>query len=229
MSDAMPVPTKSLLLFLIMVGAACLTVFIRPYKSAADLHMPVVLEQLVPSAFGDWKELAFTTTQIIDPQQQQSLEKVYSQTLSRTYTNPQGYRIMLSLVYGKTQRGDLQLHHPEICYPAQGFEVISNHTAQLSTAYGPIPVRRLETKLSAERIEPVTYWAMVGDQIVLGSMQRKAVELRYGLRGYTVDGLLFRISSIDAGTDRAFSQQTLFVSQLLSALSPGNRRILAGV
>jgi EpsI family protein len=214
---------------MIMVGAACLTAFIHPDKSAADLRAPVVLEQLVPQTFGDWKELTNATAQIIDPQQQQSLEKVYSQTISRTYINPQGYRIMLSLVYGKTQRGDLQLHHPEICYPAQGFEVISNRTGQLPTDYGPIPVRRLETKLSAERIEPVTYWAMVGDQIVLGSLQRKAVELRYGLRGYTVDGLLFRISSIDAGTERAFTQQTLFVSQLLSALSPDSRRVLAGV
>jgi EpsI family protein len=225
----MSFPTKSLVLLMIMVGAACLTAFTHPDKSAADLRAPVVLEQLVPQNFGDWKELTYATAQIIDPQQQQSLGKVYSQTISRTYINPQGYRIMLSLVYGKTQRGDLQLHHPEICYPAQGFEVISNRTGQLPTAYGAIPVRRLETKLSAERIEPVTYWAMVGDQIVLGSIQRKAVELRYGLRGYTVDGLLFRISSIDAGTERAFTQQTLFVSQLLSALSPDSRRVLAGV
>jgi EpsI family protein len=220
---------KSIALLTIMVGTACLTVFMRPDKSAADLHAPVVLDALVPQAFGDWKELPNTSAQIIDPQQQQSLQKTYSQMLSRTYINPQGYRVMLSLVYGKTQRGDLQLHHPEICYPAQGFEVLSNRKVQLPTRYGSISVRRLETKLNAERIEPVTYWAMVGEKIVLDSVQRKAVELRYGLRGYTVDGMLFRISSIDAGSERAFAQQALFVTQLLGVLSDGNRRILAGV
>jgi EpsI family protein len=225
----MRAPIRGLILLTIMAATASLTVLMRPSKSAADLHAPVILDVLVPQVFGNWKELPNATAQIIDPQQQQSLQKLYSQTLSRTYTNPQGYRIMLSLVYGKTQRGDLQLHHPEICYPAQGFEVLSNRTAQLPTRYGSIPVRRLETKLSAERIEPVTYWAIVGDQIVLDSVHRKAVELRYGLRGYTVDGMLFRVSSVDAGSERAFDQQALFVTQLLGVLTVENRRILAGV
>ena len=221
--------SRSLALLAMMVATAGLTLLLRPGHSAADAHAPVLLDALVPQAFGEWRELPNATAQIIDPQQQQSMERLYSQTLSRTYANPQGYRIMLSLVYGKTQRGNLQLHHPEICYPAQGFEVLSNRTAQLTTPYGTIPVRQLETQFSTERIEPVTYWAMVGDQVVLGSLQRKMVELRYGLRGYTVDGMLFRVSSIDAGSARAFAQQAHFITQLLGVLSPGDRRVLAGI
>lgn len=173
--------------------------------------------------------MPYATAQIIDPQQQQSLDQLYSQTLSRTYANRQGYRVMLSVVYGKTQRGDQQLHHPEICYPAQGFQVLSNRTAVLDTPYGVIPVRRLETRLSAARVEPVTYWALVGEEVVLGSVRRKLVEMRHGVRGYTVDGLLFRVSSVDIVSARAFELQDRFVSQLLVALSSSERLRLAGL
>lgn len=221
--------SRSLVLLALMLVAACAAALLRPTVSVADQRPPIELHSMVPSRFGDWKELPNTLTQIIDPQQQQALERLYSQTLSRTYANKEGYRVMLSMVYGKTQRGNLQLHHPEICYPAQGFEVLSNRTAQLATPFGPVPVRHLETRLNPERVEPLTYWAMVGDQVVLGSAQRKMVELRHGLRGQIADGLLFRVSSVDKNSNNAFIQQAQFVSMLLQALSADDRHFLAGV
>jgi EpsI family protein len=220
---------RNLTLLGLMLTTSALTFWMQPRKSLADTRPAVDLASMVPAAFGEWVELPNATAEIIDPQQQQSLEKLYSQTLSRTYANRQGYRVMLSLVYGKTQRGNQQLHHPEICYPAQGFQVLSNRTAQLETPYGVIPVRRLETRLSAARVEPVTYWALVGEQVVLGSVRRKLVEMRHGVRGYTVDGLLFRVSSVDIVATHAFDQHHHFVSQLLEALSRSDRHRLAGL
>lgn len=220
---------RNLTLLGLMLSTAALTFWLQPRLSLADMRPAVDLASMMPAAFGDWIELPNAAAEIIDPQQQQSLDKLYSQTLSRTYANRQGYRVMLSLVYGKTQRGVQQLHHPEICYPAQGFQVLSNRTARLDTSFGVIPVRRLETRLNAARVEPVTYWALVGDQVVLGSVRRKLVEVRHGLRGYTVDGLLFRISSVDIVSERAFDQHHQFVAQLLTALSQSDRQRLAGL
>src|SRR6267378_4531886 len=85
------------------------------------------------------------------------LDKLYSQILTRTYVNSAGYRIMLSLAYGSDQRGSLQAHKPEVCYPAQGFALQANEAASIATSYGAIPVRRLLTSLGARK-EPVTYW-----------------------------------------------------------------------
>jgi EpsI family protein len=220
---------RNLTLLGLMLSTAALTFWLQPRLSLADMRPAVDLASMMPATFGDWIELPNAAAEILDPQQQQSLDKLYSQTLSRTYANRQGYRVMLSLVYGKTQRGVQQLHHPEICYPAQGFQVLSNRTAQLDTSFGVIPVRRLETRLNAARVEPVTYWALVGDQVVLGSVRRKLVEVRHGLRGYTVDGLLFRISSVDIVSERAFDQHHQFVTQLLAALSNSDRHRLAGL
>ena len=58
---------------------------------------------------------------MVNPQTQELLDKLYSEVLTRVYVNASGYRIMRSLAYGFDQRGAMQAHMPEVCYPAQGF------------------------------------------------------------------------------------------------------------
>ena len=59
---------------------------------------------------------------------------------------------MLSIAYGEDQRDSMQLHYPR-CYPAQGFDSI-NRKDLLTTQFGVLPIRRLETVLGAQRYEP---------------------------------------------------------------------------
>jgi EpsI family protein len=220
---------KSLGLLFLMLLSALLTATLRPNLNLADTRPPIHLQTMLPTRFGDWQEQPNGPVQIIDPQQQDAVANAYDQTVARTYTNSQGYSIMLSVAYGKSQRGSLQLHHPELCYPAQGFAVQSNRVGELQTPYGALPVRRMQTQLNPDRQEPVTYWAMVGDRVVLGSVQRKLVEMRYGLHGHITDGLLFRVSSIDKTLDTGFNQQAAFISALLLVLSPNDRHRIAGI
>ena len=70
---------------------------------------------------------------------------------------------------------------------------------------------------------------MVGDRVMLGSLQRKLVEIRYGLHGHITDGLLFRVSSIDKTPDTGFNQQAVFISALLLVLSPNDRHRIAAI
>lgn len=55
------------------------------------------------------------------------------------------------------------------------------------------------------------------------------VDLRYGLTGRIPDGMLFRVSSIDADEARAYQAQEQFVNQLLQSLSPAERKRLSGL
>src|SRR6185295_11767480 len=101
-----------------------------------------VLEQVVPAQIGEWRLLP-QDGQVVNPQTKELLDKLYSQLLSRTYVNASGYRVMLALAYGDDQRGDLQAHKPEVCYPAQGFALHSNEQGEVLTPFGNIPARRL--------------------------------------------------------------------------------------
>jgi EpsI family protein len=105
----------------------------------------LTLETAVPKGFGEWSEIPEQAVRVVNPQVDQFIKLLYSQTLSRTYVNRDGYRIMLSLAYGDDQRGGLQAHRPEVCYPAQGFTVEWMQDGTLSTSLGAISVRRIQT------------------------------------------------------------------------------------
>ena len=181
--------SRHLVLLGLMLSAAGLAYALLPSQSVADHKPAIVLEKMIPRSFAGWHEEQHSLARIIDPLEGKIVAESYTLTLERSYIDGAGNRIMLSIAYGRTQRGKLQLHHPELCYPGQGFAIHSNQTGELLTAFGAIPVRRLETQLSRERSEPVTYWAIVGDHVVLDSFRRKLVEMRYGLQGQIVDGL----------------------------------------
>lgn len=218
---------KCFLLLTLMVLASGLAIAMRPTQKMADLAPPVQLATMVPTAFGEWREEPQNQQLIIDPQQQEAIDKIYTQTLSRTYINAEGYRVMLSISYGSDQSDTKQVHKPEICYPAQGFILKSKQYGQLATPNGAIPVTRIETSLG-QRNEPITYWITVADRVVGPGLDKKLTEMSFGLHGKIPDGLLFRISSIDGESNRAYEKQSAFAGQLLGSLTPEHRQKFIG-
>lgn len=200
----------------------------RPSAKAAEKGTSVSLEAVVPKGFGEWQELPGQAVQVVNPQTQELLDKLYSQLLTRTYVNKDGYRIMLSLAYGDDQRGGLQAHRPEVCYPAQGFKLGKLEDGALATSFGPIEVRRLTTALGS-RNEPVTYWLTVGDQVIQTAFEKRMAQIRLGLTGQIPDGLLFRISSIDNDDAHGFAMQQKFVADMMAAVPGAARKQLSGL
>ena len=223
----MKLSAKNLILLALMLLSATLGASLRPTISLADERPPIDLATMVPIAFGEWREQVNLSNQIVDPVQKEKIDKIYSQTLSRTYINAQGYRVMLSIAYGRNQSDALQMHKPEICYPAQGFTLLSNQASKLDLFGNAVAAKRLTTNL-ANRHEPITYWTIVGDHVVTGSTDKKITEIRYALNGRIPDGMLVRFSSIDLDTARAFNLQTKFATEMIRAIEPASQRRFAG-
>ncbi len=219
---------NSLLLLALMVSASALAIVMRPTSRIADQHPEMNLEQLVPTNFGDWRQVQQPRAQIINPQQAELLSKLYTQTLSRTYVNAEGRIVMLSIAYGANQNDSVALHYPEVCYPAQGFQLHSNEKGVLATDFGTIRVRRLITKLG-DRNEPVTYWSVLGDKVVQGGIETKLEQLKYGFRSEIPDGLLFRVSALDRDSKQAFNVIDGFVAQFVAAIPVTAKRRLTGL
>jgi EpsI family protein len=222
--------TRRAALAAVLMGAASLAAWqLTPTQRMATLHGEINLEQQIPAAFGDWRVDPTVAGGIINPQQQELLNQLYSQILSRTYVNSRsGQRVMLSIAYGNDQRDGLQLHYPEVCYPAQGFQLRGNRKVDLQFAGLTIPARRLETVLGNQRYEPVTYWTVIGETAVRGGTAKKMAEMRYGFKGLIPDGLIFRVSSIDRNTTGAYLIQEAFAGQLLEALPAEAARRIFG-
>lgn len=219
---------KSVTLLLLMCVSAIGGVVLRPNEKLADQGIKVELESMIPKQFGDWNMDTRVTYQQVSPDVKKALDKIYTQVLTRTYVNSQGYRIMLSIPYGSNQSDDLAAHDPEGCYPAQGFQIISRDKDILQTGLGNIPVRRMEAA-SGARNEPVTYWFTVGNHAVNDGWERKKVQMKYALNGQIPDGLLVRASSIDSDTKNGYRMQTKFLEALVSALPPESRKRVSGL
>ncbi len=217
-------------MFAVLMAAAVLVAWAwRPTHFLADSKPRVDLESLIPRKIGDWDVDPTLIPLQPAPDLQKVIAETYDQTLARTYRNDRGDRIMLSMAYGRNQHEGMNTHRPEICYPGQGFPIVPGSSQQVVLPFHgqPVMVTRLVAE-SASRIEPITYWLIVGDTITTYGRGHKWVALEYGLRGKIPDGMLIRISSIDRQSERAYALQQQFIGQMLDAMTPSGRLAVLG-
>jgi EpsI family protein len=202
---------------------------IRPSRHLAAELGPLALERAIPKSFGPWVLDSQQATTIVNPEVSALLARLYSELLTRTYVHREtGYRVMLTIAYGGDQSDAFGLHYPDVCYPAQGFQILGQQNGELSTPYGNYHLRRLKTQMGS-RTEPVTYWVVIGTQSMAYGIGRKWLQLRYAARGVIPDGLLFRLSSIDGNADAAFTQHDAFAQALIADPQVGPRDRLFGL
>jgi EpsI family protein len=217
--------TISIILGLLMVSSGALTMVMTPSLRAKQ--STIDLETLIPPEFNGWKIDTSAVSLMINPDMKETINKIYSQTLSRTYINQQGERVMLSIAYGTDQSTDLQIHRPEVCYLSGGFEVGEMTKTFVETTIGRIPVMHLVAK-QGTRNEPISYWIRVGDSLTRGWLEQKVVALSYGLTGKVPDGLLFRVSTISNDEQDSYRIQQTFLTAILEAVRSEDRYWLVG-
>lgn len=218
---------RNILLLVLMLATVGMTPILRPSHKIADQAPKFNLEQMIPARFGEWQEdNSFAPIQP-PPDVRAVIEKTYDQTLSKTFVNASGVRVMLSIAYGGNQREEMSTHRPEVCYPAQGFELISARPDDLAALGRTLPLNRVVARQGA-RNEPITYWVVVGDELTKFGLRHKLSSLKYNLTGRIPDGMLIRVSSIDRDEQNAFKLQDQFILSMLSALSEKDQTRLLG-
>ena len=207
-----------------MIAVAGLSAVGKPRPVvAADARARMPLEQIFPEQFADWR-LDPSSTVFVRPAVDQAKRfQMYDQVLERTYINSKGQRLMLSVAYGRQQSVGLQMHRPEVCYRAGGFEVSDTHLARIEVAGRPLVVTRLQAHMGG-RPEPITYWRLLGDGVVAPESAFKFKQLSLGLSGRVLDGLLVRVSSIDVDTAGAHHLQAQFADDMARAMHPAMRQ-----
>lgn len=218
---------KHLLIGLVMIVTAFMSIAMRPTYKLADQKTLIDLETMIPKQFKDWKVDESITPLMPDARQIEMLKKIYSQTLSRTYVNDRGERVMLSIAYGSSQSDSLRLHNPEVCYASQGFQTTKPIEGYLHTDITDIPVKRL-VALKDARIEPITYWIVIGDRAAKNSWHEKLEKVSLGLKGIIPDGLLFRVLMISDDKTLAYEIQNDFIRALLGEIKPDQQKRLFG-
>lgn len=219
-------PPKKIIIVILLLTATAFGALLKPHIYLAA-PQSINLNVMIPQVIGEWRVDPDVIPLQVSPDVQATLSKVYDQTLSRTYINPLGQRVMLSIAYGGDQSRGVQAHKPETCYAAQGFNVELVGNKPFLFAGRSIKARRLVGKIS-QRIEPITYWMRVGDTTVYGGLGQTLKRVELGLKGYVPDGLLFRVSSIGQDRSEAFDMQQNFVKSLLENVDESTQKLLIG-
>lgn len=214
-----------------LIGGACASCAVAGYaltpRRETSLLGNVNIEKAVPDTLPGWSSSA--TGGIITPPPKGSLaDRLYSQTVQRIYENQDGGIVMLLIAYGSTQSDDLQLHRPESCYPAVGFQIsnVAERDLQLQSQ-ATLPVRELSARLD-QRSERILYWARLGEYLPNSTVEQRQARLRNALAGLVADGVLVRFSTLATDAKLGDSVNESFVREFIANIGPDLRRVLLG-
>lgn len=217
-----------------MLATAAAVLILQPDPIPTSAH--AILAQTVPTAFGDWKEVASDAEQV-DPgknAEDPSTDRPYDDVLMRAYGNSRGDVVLLTLAYGRNQRQEVKIHRPDVCYTAQGFQLVSRSSVSFPVSgVSGKSVDGMRMLVTAPgRTELVSYWIRIGDVFTDNAWAIRYHIFQQGVSGHAVDGMLVRASQIvtdsGAASPERFRLQERFLADLVLALPRPARRQLVG-
>ena len=215
-----------------MIATAVGVQWLQPEPAATTGR--ATLAQSIPAQFGDWKEVPFTGDQIdpgINTADEPKKKHPYDDLLMRAYGNSHGDVVLLAVAYGRNQRQEVKIHRPDVCYTAQGFQLVERSPVSLPVSGAAIHGMRMLVKAPG-RTEAVSYWIRIGDAFTENGWAIRYHIFKQGLAGKAVDGVLVRASRIEQGSavpsGTRYRVQEQFLGDLVRALPPRARRLLLG-
>ena len=213
----------------VCAGAATAGAAAKPRREVS-LLAGKSLAAVVPEAFGAWR-----AQDIVDPlalNSEASLStRLYGQQLARLYRDADtNDEIGLMIAYGARQTNELQLHRPEVCYPAFGFTLSRNEVTEIVLPHGAsLPARQM-LAAADNRLESVLYWSRLGEFLPTSGSAQRLDRVRIAMRGIVPDGLLARLST-NSSLDPAPSWNLIrgFAASLVLAVAPAHRSALIGL
>ena len=181
------------------------------------------LADLLPEQLGEWSYVS--SSGLVIPPEDQLSRALYSQLLTRVYRGPSDSSIMLLVAQSASQTGILQIHRPEVCYTAGGYQLsaIEPHPMRLPGA--TVPAVSLSAT-SDSRIEQMVYWTRVGDHLPATWRQQRLAVARDNLAGVIPDAVLVRVSTINGDKSSALATIDDFIRAMMTSISPQMRKVL---
>jgi EpsI family protein len=121
---------RDLLLGVPLLAAAGAAAALKP-RERMNLLGDKKLEDMVPLSFASWEVIPSNAVILPEAREGSLADTLYDQTVSRLYVSKTRRPVMLVIAYGNTQSDLLQLHRPEACYAAVGFEISQSRRAEV--------------------------------------------------------------------------------------------------
>lgn len=219
--SAPEVDRRKVLIGLLFGSAAAVAAWRQP-RQHLDYLGHDKLENIVPKDIGPWKFVA--ASGLVVPPEDQLSRLIYSQLLTRVYSDGDNPPLMLLVAQSGSQTGVLQVHRPETCYTAGGYTI-----SQL----GPHPIQIGSRVIDANGMdanadgvtEHVLYWTRVGNRIPASWRDQKIAVAEQNLRGIIPDAILVRISTVSNDPEAARASLEAFARALIGSVPPQRRSV----
>ena len=222
--DSFTQPTtdrRKVLLGLLFASAAGVAAWRRPY-----IHLDYLgrekLEALVPKSVGPWNFVA--ASGLVVPPNDQLLQTLYSQLLTRVYWDGQSPPVMLLIAQSGSQTGFLQIHRPETCYTAGGYQISAVAPHPIEVGSKVVPANAMDAS-SGGPTEHVVYWTRIGNRLPKSWREQKFAVAEQNLQGIIPDAILVRISTVTDDADAGRATIDNFVRALLGSIPPNRRSV----
>ena len=186
------------------------------------------LEKNIPEIVGSYQGNSFSDM-LAGAEPGSLTDRLYDQTVARRYRNQKSGQIIDMLVaHGPDQSNENQLHRPEVCYPAFGYQILASKQEQIALGRGgQLPARELHTSIG-DRKETIIYWTRLGDSLPTSGSEQRLDRVKLALHGIVADGVLVRFSSVDTGMGTSSREIQNFIKDFVTALSPQVKVALLG-
>jgi len=220
-SERASLSRRQVLTGLLMASAAAVAAVRKPNVRLNYLGN-YKLEDVVPKRIGRWDFV--TNSGLVIPPSDQLQLALYSQLLTRVYSDG-NTAIQLLIAYSASETGFLQVHRPEFCYTAAGYQLsdFALHKVQLQGT------RQLTANtLTATRdssTEKLLYWVRVGDHIPHSWAGQKLTFAEDNLHRLIPDAALIRISTVGLDDAQALTAIDEFTRQMIASVPGPLRRV----
>jgi EpsI family protein len=212
---------RKLLLGLLFCSAAGLAVWRQP-RTHLDYLGRHKLDDVVPKTIGPWKFVA--ASGLVVPPEDQLSRMLYSQLLTRVYSDGENPPVMLLIAQSGSQTGVLQVHRPETCYTAGGYQILSLVPHAIQVGSSVLAANAMDAV--AEGVtEHVLYWTRVGDRVPASWRDQKIAVAEQNLRGIIPDAILVRVSTVSNDPDAARARLDAFARALVGSVPPTRRSV----
>ncbi len=214
----------------IVIGGAFFAAASLAHALTPRRHMSLMgrtpLEQMIPQHFGGWRLQPGATAA---PEREDSLaQQLYDQIVTRQYLDAAALPVTLLCAHGPVQTDALQLHRPEVCYPAFGYDLTDD---QSEVVHFPsqmmLPIRRFTARKGGVHTQ-VSYWVRIGEDTPASAMAQRIAIIRAAMAGVIGDGMLVRLSTMLPDNIDAAALHHRFLFEWVSAILPQHRAAFIG-
>jgi EpsI family protein len=188
-----------------------------------DNHL---FESWIPEKLGSWT-LQSVSGVVLPPPDALS-DRLYDNLITRVYERPGMPVVMMLIAYNNKQDGVLQLHRPEICYPAGGYRLSPTQPITLTLAPGREVPANVFTAVGVQRTEQVLYWTRLGESFPRSWLDQRLSVMRANLEGAIPDGAMMRVSLIGSDQGRALDILRDFLATFFNAVPSRLQQVLIG-